>query len=81
MKPQPGSRSASSGLCPGCGGPRIHVQTEVAAEIELARDPRMDLLTVVAAHLCDEGFDDGAAAWCTACGWSGVVADLQAVPG
>ena len=76
----PSSRTVSPGLCPGCGAPRVHVQTEVAAELELARDPRMDLLTVVAAHLRDDGFDDAAPAWCTSCGWRGVVADLLCVP-
>jgi hypothetical protein len=40
----------------------------------------MDLLTVVAAHVRDDGFDDAAAAWCTACGWHGVVAELRRVP-
>ena len=75
------SRTASStSLCPGCGAPRAHVQAEVAAELELARDPRMNLLTVVAAHLRDDGFDDAAPAWCTACGWRGVVAELLRVP-
>lgn len=76
----PRSPTASSGLCPGCGAPRVHVQAEVAAELELARDPRMDLLTVVAAHLRDDGFDDAARAWCTACGWTGIVAELRHVP-
>jgi hypothetical protein len=80
MKYEPSSRSASTGLCPGCGATRVHVQAEVAAELELARDPRMDLVTVVAAHLRDEGFDEAAPAWCTACGWRGVVAELLGVP-
>ena len=80
MKHEPSSRTARSALCPGCGAPRVHVQAEVAAELELARDPRMDLLTVVAAHLRDDGFDDAAAAWCTSCGWRGVVAELLQVP-
>ena len=79
MKHDPSSPVASSGLCPGCGAPRVHVQAEVAAELELARDPRMDLLTVVAAHLRDDGFDDAAPAWCNACGWRGVVAELLRV--
>ncbi|MFN2322720.1 MAG: hypothetical protein ABR510_07145 [Trueperaceae bacterium] len=80
MKHEPSSRTASPGLCPGCGAPRVHVQAEVAADLELARDPRMDLLTVVAAHVRDGGFDDAAIAWCTACGWRGIVAELQSVP-
>jgi hypothetical protein len=80
MKHDPSPTSADAGLCPQCGAPRVHVQAEVAAELELARDPRMDLLTVVAAHVRDDGFDDAAAAWCTACGWHGVVAELRRVP-
>ncbi len=80
MKHEPISHSASSSLCPGCGAPRVHVQAEVAADLELARDPRMDLLTVVAAHLRDDGFDEAAPAWCTTCGWQGIVAELRCVP-
>ena len=80
MKHDLRSPTATSGLCPGCGAPRVHVQAEVAAELELARDPRMDLLTVVAAHLRDDGFDEAAPAWCTACGWRGIVAELLSVP-
>ena len=76
----PSPPTACTGLCPGCGAPRVHVQAEVAADLELARDPRLDLLTVVAAHMRDEGFDDASHAWCTACGWHGVVAELLGVP-
>lgn len=80
MKHDSCSRTASSGLCPACGATRVHVRAEVATELELARDPQMDLVTVVAAHLRDDGFDDAAPAWCTACGWRGVVAELRGVP-
>jgi hypothetical protein len=73
----PVSSAHDVALCPACGASRVRVRVDVEADVEVGRDPRLDEWTVMAVHLEDGGFDEAASAWCTACGWRGVVADLK----
>lgn len=69
-------RNDAQALCPRCGAVRIVVRADVATEIEVARDPALGTLVVVAERIEDQGVDASAAARCTRCGWEGHVGDL-----